>query len=204
MLIQHGGRRPRIDPSAWIASTAVLSGDVRLGARARVLHGAVLTADGDTTLSVGRDCVVMEQAVLRASGRFPLSIGESCLVGPHAYLTGCSIGARTFVATGAMIFNGATLGESCVVTLGAKVHIDSELPAGTRVPMGHIAFGRPAQIYQPQQAQEVHELMDQMGFMDYVFGVQSHDRDRGRVMEEAMTKYAAFLGAHHDDVIVDR
>jgi carbonic anhydrase/acetyltransferase-like protein (isoleucine patch superfamily) len=64
-------------------------------------------------------------------------------VGPHAYLTGCDVGARSFIATGAMVFNGSRMGEACVVALGGKVRIDSELPDETRVPMGFIAFGRP-------------------------------------------------------------
>jgi carbonic anhydrase/acetyltransferase-like protein (isoleucine patch superfamily) len=203
MLVQHGEYRPKVDSTAWVAPTAVVSGAVTIGARARVLHGAILTAEGDATLTVGSECVIMDQAVLRASGRFNLSLGASCLVGPHTYLTGCSVGPRTFVATGAMIFNGATLGEACVVTLDGKVHIDTDLPAGTRVPMGHIAYGRPGKVYRPDQALEVHELMDRLGFMDYVFGVKSHDRRRAEVMDEAMAKYARFLGSHHDDVILE-
>jgi hypothetical protein len=46
-------------------------------------------------------------------------------------------------------------------------------------------------------------LMDRLGFMDYVFGVKSHDRRRAEVMDEAMAKYARFLGSHHDDVILE-
>jgi carbonic anhydrase/acetyltransferase-like protein (isoleucine patch superfamily) len=202
MQIQHAGHSPNIDPSAWIAPTAVISGAVTLEPGARVLHGAILTAEGDATLTVGTECVIMEQAVLRASGRFNLALGASCLVGPHAYLTGCSVGPRTFIATGAMIFNGATLGEACVVTLDGKVHIDTDLPAGTRVPMGHIAYGRPGVVYRPEQALEVHEAMDRLGFMDYVFGVDSHDRPRTDVMEEAISKYARFLESHRDDVVL--
>jgi carbonic anhydrase/acetyltransferase-like protein (isoleucine patch superfamily) len=203
MQIQHRGERPQVDETAWVAPTAVVSGAVTVGPRARIAHGAVVTAERDTTLTVGSDCVIMEQAVLRSAGRFDLSLGANCLVGPHAYLTGCSVRSRTFIATGGMVFNGASLGEACVVALDGKVHIDSDLPAGTRVPMGHIAFGRPADVYGPERAIEVHNLMDQLGFMDYVFGVESHDRPRGDVMDEAMTKYAHVLGAHRDDVIVD-
>ena len=202
MQIQHRGATPHVDATAWVAPTAVVSGAVTVGPRARILHGAVVTAERDTTLTIGPDCVIMEQAVLRASGRFNLSLGASCLVGPHAYLTGCSVGSQTFIATGAMVFNGASLGEACVVTLGGKVHIDTELPAGARVPMGHIAYGRPAVVYRPEQALEVHNQMDLLGFMDYVFGVESHDRPRGDVMDEAMAKYAHFLGSHRDDFIV--
>lgn len=126
----------------------------------------MLTAEGGATLGVGRECVVMEQAVLRASGRFSLSLGDHVLVGPHAYLSGCTVSHGCFVATGAMVFNGATLGEATTVALGAKVHIDSELPAGAYVPMAFIASGRPATVRPPDQAPEVHAELAEPGSTD--------------------------------------
>src|SRR5437763_11415647 len=89
MLVEHRGNRPDVDPSAWVAPNAVVSGAVSVGPGARILYGAVLTAEGGAELVLGRECVIMEHAVLRAAGRFPLRLGEHVLVGPHAYLTGC-------------------------------------------------------------------------------------------------------------------
>src|SRR5688572_19204500 len=120
MLIRHAGAMPRVDPTAWIAPTAALTGAVTVGPMTRIMHGAVVTAHGSAEVTIGRDCVVMEHAVLRAAGRFPLTIGDRCLVGPHAYLTGCTIGDRSFIATGAMVFNGARLGTACLVALDGK------------------------------------------------------------------------------------
>src|SRR5918999_2360123 len=62
MQIQHRGATPHVDATAWVAPTAVVSGAVTVGPRARILHGAVVTAEGDTTLTIGPDCVIMEQA----------------------------------------------------------------------------------------------------------------------------------------------
>lgn len=199
MLIEHRGRRPRVHPSAWVAPNATLSGAVTIGPDARVLYGAVLTAEGAAELTVGSECVIMEQAVLRAAGRFPLDLKAQVLVGPHAYLSGCTVGARTFIATGAMVFNGASLGDACVVALGGTVHIDTELPADTWVPMGHIAFGRPGHIYSPNDAPVVHEQLGRLSFMRYVFGVDTDGRTRSDIMAEAMAKYTQALGAHAGD-----
>lgn len=55
MLVEHEGRAPEVDPLAWVAPSAVLSGAVSVGAGARVLHGAVLTAEGGAALAVGRE-----------------------------------------------------------------------------------------------------------------------------------------------------
>ena len=203
MLVEHRGFTPRIDPTAWIAPNAVVSGAVTIGPRTRVLHGVVLTADGRAPLTVGAECVIMEHAVLRATGRYPLTLGDRVLVGPHAHLSGCTIESRSFIATGAMIFNGARLGETCTVALGAKVHIDTELADGAFVPMGFIAYGRPGQIYPPEQAPLVHQELSRLGFMRYVFGIELDGKTRAEIMDDVMTRYCRALGAHRDDRVVD-
>lgn len=202
MFVEHRGRRPQVDSTAWVAPNATLSGAVRVGPGARILYGAVLTAEGDAELVVGSECVIMEQAVLRAAGRFSLALAEQILVGPHAYLSGCTVGPRTFIATGAMVFNGACLGEACVVALGGKVHVDTALAAGTWVPMGYIAFGQPGRVYPPDEAPAVHEQLGRLNFMRYVFGVDSAGKGRAEVMSEAMTKYARALGIHATDQVI--
>jgi gamma-carbonic anhydrase len=203
MLIEHRGSRPTIDPSAWIAPNAVVSGAVRIGARTRVLYGAVLTADGRVPLTVGAECVIMEQAVLRAAGRHPLTVGDRVLIGPHAHLSGCTIGARSFIATGAMIFNGARLGAACVVALGAKVHIATELAENTFVPMGFIAYGSPGRLYPPDQAPAVHDELMRLGFLNYVFGIELQGKTRSEMMDDVMTRYTRALAQHGDDRVID-
>jgi carbonic anhydrase/acetyltransferase-like protein (isoleucine patch superfamily) len=202
MIVEHAGHRPQIDPSAWVAPTAVISGAVTLGPGSCVLHGAVLTASGRAEIVVGSECVIMEQAVLRAAARFSLRIGDYSLVGPHAYATGCTVGACCFVATGATVFNGATLGDGCTVALAGKVHVDTDLPAGTFVPMGYIAFGRPGQLYSPDRAPEVHDQLNQLGFMRYVFGVEQAGKTRQDVMTEALSRYSRALRQSADDRVV--
>ena len=73
-----------IDPTAWIAPTAVVTGDVSLGPGVRVLHGAVLNGDRGPVM-LGEDVVVMENAVLSGRSEHPLVIGDAVLVGPHAH-----------------------------------------------------------------------------------------------------------------------
>ena len=76
-----------MDPDAYIAPTAVLSGQVWIGPGSCVLDGAVLAADGGP-VQVGANCVIMEHAVLRGTPRHPLTVGDHVLAGSHSYLTG--------------------------------------------------------------------------------------------------------------------
>ncbi len=84
MIYSSATKRPRIDQSAYVAPTAVVSGDVTIAAGCAVLHGAVIVAEG-APVEIGEGCVVMEHAVLRATTK-PLKLGERCVVAPHAYV----------------------------------------------------------------------------------------------------------------------
>jgi carbonic anhydrase/acetyltransferase-like protein (isoleucine patch superfamily) len=193
MIFSSGAARPKIHSSAYVAPTAVVSGDVTIAAGCAVLHGAVVTAEG-APITVGEGTVVMEHAVLKASGgsalSFPLKIGRHCLVGPHAYIVGATIGDGCFIASGAKVFNGACLEERSGVALGGIVHVKSRLTAGESVPMQHIAFGDPATIYAPDKAPEIHAKMN---FYADVFNLEPGDDVRARAAET----YSKFLRKVH-------
>ena len=151
MRIEHVGQRPMIDPSVVVAPTAVISGDVRVGAGTVVLAGAIITSQG-APVRLGQHCIVMEHAVIRGAGKYPCRLGNHVLVGPHAHIAGATVHGRAFLATGAAVFNGAVLEEGVVVAIKAVVHIATRCLAGTGVPIGHMAFGDPATIYAPHEA----------------------------------------------------
>jgi gamma-carbonic anhydrase len=60
VLIEHEGRRPRVARFAYVAPTAVVSGDVVVGEDCRVLFGAVLTAEGDGSIELGERFILIE------------------------------------------------------------------------------------------------------------------------------------------------
>jgi carbonic anhydrase/acetyltransferase-like protein (isoleucine patch superfamily) len=196
MEIRHRDSAPSIDPEAYVAPTAVLSGQVRVGPGSCVLHGAVLSADGGP-VDIGVNSVIMEHAVLRGTPRQPLTIGDHVLIGPHAYLTGCTIGDEVFIATGAMIFNGAQMGRASSVALGGAIHINCVVPPQTRVPIGWVAVGDPARLYPPGQVEEIRAGLEEAGgFLPFVFGTDPA-ADRSQQMQTAMSRYAGFLYRSH-------
>jgi carbonic anhydrase/acetyltransferase-like protein (isoleucine patch superfamily) len=202
MLLEHEGKRPRVDPSAYIAETATLCGDVRVGPHCRVLFGAVLTAEGGP-VELGKHVVVMENAVLRATRRNPLSIGDHCLVGPRASVSGARVDDEVFLATGSSIFNGAHLEPRCEVRINGTVHLRTRLPAGSTVPIGWVAVGNPARILPPSAHQEIWAIQRELDFPGYVFGLD-RDADGNCPMPELTRRYAAALAAHRRDRPVQR
>jgi len=197
MQIEHGGKRPHIHPSAWVAKSAVLSGEVTIGPHARVLHGAVLTADGGPVV-LGDYAIVMETAVLRGTKRHPLRIGKHVLIGPRAYLSGCTVEDCVFIATGAAIFNGAVIGEGAELRINATVHVNSLLAADATVPIGWVAVGRPARIFPPSAHEELWPIQRALDFPGTVFGL-ARPEPGASLMPALTRRYAKALLAHRDD-----
>src|SRR5215210_8992855 len=135
MLIEHRGKSPMVDPSAYVAPTAVLCGDVRVGPDSRVLFGAVLSAE-DGFVELGARCVVMENALLRGRSAYPVQLGDDVLVGPHAHVNGSVVGSGSFLATGVSLFPGSRLGRDVEVRINGVVHVNSVLADETMVPIG--------------------------------------------------------------------
>lgn len=123
-----------------MATTAVLCSAVVLGERARILHGAVLTAE-DGEVRTGADVVVMEHALVRGRASHPSVLGDAVLIGPHAHVNGATIEDEVFVATGAALFPGSGAGTGAELRIHSVLHVNSHLVPGTVVPIGWIAAG---------------------------------------------------------------
>ncbi len=199
MQFEHLGASPRIHPDAVIAPTAVISGDVTIGAGCQVLHGAVITAEGGP-ITLGDNVIVMENALVRASAAHPVHVGSHVLVGPMASVSGATIADEVFLATGTRVFNGARIGSHSEVRINAVVHLRTVLPAESVVPIGWVAVGDPAQLLPPEKHEEIWALQHELDFPGYVFGL---DRDTPDLMVQLAERYGASLARHRDDRRID-
>ena len=201
--IRHRGFAPSVHPGAYVAPTAVLSGQVSIGPGSCVLHGAVLAAEGGP-VQVGAGCVIMENAVLRGTVPHPLLIGDSVLAGPHTQLTGATACDEVFLAAGAMVLPGAHLGRAATVGLGAVVHVGAIVAPRARIPAGWVAVGDPARIYPPGEAEPIAAGLAEAGwsFVHYVLGADDAGGRRGQ-LQAALARYTAAMARHHrqDEVL---
>ena len=201
MLIEHRGVSPTLGKDVYVAPNAVISGDVTIGEGSGVMFGAVLTAEGGP-IRIGRNCVIMETAVLRGAPSAPLTLGDNVLVGPRAYLTGCTVGANAFLATGATVFNQATVGERAEVRINGVVHLKTRLPADAMVPIGWIAVGDPAEILPPDAHDRIWAIQKPLGFPKAVFGVDRPPEGES-LMPTIMPRYTRALRRHTGDRRLD-
>jgi carbonic anhydrase/acetyltransferase-like protein (isoleucine patch superfamily) len=193
MLIQHRGKAPQVHSSAYVAPTAVLCGAVRVGADARILFGAVLTAE-DGEVRVGDRTVVMENALVRGRAGHASIIGDDVLVGPHAHLNGAQVGDGCFLATGAALFPGSIVGAGAEVRIHGVVQVNTVLPPCEVVPIGWVAVGDPARIFPPGQHEQIWAIQESLDFPGTVYGLA-----RNTPATERMSRQAAWFASHLDD-----
>jgi len=197
MLVEHRGARPSVDPSAYVAPTAVLCGDVRVGAGTSILFGAVVTAE-DGQVTIGERCSIMENALLRGRAAHPVRIGDDVLVGPHAHVNGSEVGDRCFLATGSSLFPGSRLGRDAEVRVNGVVHVNTVLADGATVPIGWVAVGDPARILAPGQHEEIWRIQAALDFPGTVYGVPRETPAR-----ELMQRQSDWFAAHRADRIAE-
>ncbi|MCK6449520.1 MAG: gamma carbonic anhydrase family protein [Alphaproteobacteria bacterium] len=201
MLIEHRGAGPTLAKDVYIAPNAVVSGDVEIGEGSCVLFGAVLSAEGGP-IRIGRDCVIMENAVLRGAPEAPLTVGDNVLVGPRAYLTGCTVEAEAFLATGACVFNRAVVGRRAEVRINGTVHLRTRLAADATVPIGWVAVGDPARILPPEKHEEIWSVQKPLDFPRTVFGIDRPPEGQS-IMPTVMPRYTRALRRHLEDRRLD-
>jgi carbonic anhydrase/acetyltransferase-like protein (isoleucine patch superfamily) len=199
MLVEHAGKRPQIDPTAWIAPDATICGDVAIGAGSRVLHGARIIGESGGSIRVGRYCIIMENAVVRSSPRHACSIGDYCLVGPNAHVTGAKLEEEVFIATSAAIFHGAHLGHGSEVRVHGTVHLRTRLEPGATVPIGWVAVGDPARIFAPDRHDEIWAIQEPLNFPDWVYGF---DRNTPDLMQHVTRRLSEKLAGHAGDIVL--
>ena len=134
-----GGLEPQIDGSAFVAPSADLIGNVKVGAGASVWFGAVLRGDMEP-ITVGDGSNVQDGAVLHTDPGFPCTLEAQVTVGHRAIVHGATCEAGSLVGMGAVMLNGSRLGRGAVLGAGAL------LPEGREVPAGMLAVGVPAKV----------------------------------------------------------
>ncbi|MEV8350697.1 gamma carbonic anhydrase family protein [Streptomyces niveus] len=134
-----GGKEPAVDPTAFVAPTAVVLGEVTLAAGSSVWYHTVLRADGGPIV-IGADTNIQDNCTVHVDLGSPVTIGARVSVGHNAVLHGCTVEDDVLVGMGAAVLNGAHIGTGSLVAAQALV------PQGMRVPPGSLVAGVPAKV----------------------------------------------------------
>lgn len=133
-LIPFKGRTPRVHPTAFLAPTAVLIGDVEVGPESSIWFGAVLRGDHpDHGIRVGARCSIQDNCVLHVSAEGPTLVGDDVTVGHGAVFESCEIRRGALIGMNAVLLHHVVVGEESLVAAGSVVGTGTEVPPRTLV-----------------------------------------------------------------------
>ncbi|MGI9133213.1 MAG: gamma carbonic anhydrase family protein [Rhodoferax sp.] len=146
-IYELDGVAPRLAPTAWVADSAQVMGNVELADDASVWFGVVIRGDTET-IRIGKGSNIQDASVLHADLGKPLTIGSDVTVGHQAMLHGCTVGDGTLIGIGAVVLNGAKIGKGCIVGAGALVTEGKEFADGCMI------IGSPAKVVRELSAEQ--------------------------------------------------
>ena len=140
-LIEYEGRYPRVHPTAFLAPTAVLIGDVEVGAESSIWFGAVLRGDDPRFgIRVGARTSIQDNCILHVSARGATIVGDGVTVGHGAAFESCEIKRGALIGMNSVLLHGCVIGEEALVAALSVVPSNMQVPARTLV------AGAPAEI----------------------------------------------------------
>ena len=150
-LYQLDELKPSVHPSAWVAHSAQVMGDVVLAENTSVWFGVVIRGDM-STITVGKDTNIQDNSVLHTDRDMPLVIGEGVTVGHQVVLHGCTVGNNSLIGIGAVVLNGVKIGNNCLVGAGALVTEGKEFLDGSMI------IGSPAKAVRMLSPEQIEGL----------------------------------------------
>ena len=154
---------PAIAPTAWVADSAQVIGNVELGEGASVWFGAVLRGDNER-LTVGPGSNIQDGAMVHSDRGFPVTLGANVTVGHLVTLHGCTVGDGSLIGIQAVVLNGAKIGRNCLVGAGSLVTEGKEFPDGSMI------MGTPAKVVRQLAPEQIAAM--QRGAPHYVANAQ--------------------------------
>lgn len=140
-IIPFNGKTPKIHATAFVAPTAVLIGDVEVGAESSIWFGAVLRGDNpDHGIRVGARTSIQDNCVIHVSARGATIVGDDVTVGHGAVFESCVIGNGALIGMNSVLLHGCTIGEQSLVAALSVV------PTGMDVPPRTLVAGSPAKV----------------------------------------------------------
>ncbi|MBI1823094.1 MAG: gamma carbonic anhydrase family protein [Nitrospirae bacterium] len=148
MMIRYRGILPKLPSSVFVATGAIIIGDVELGENASVWFNTVIRADVHY-IRIGANTNIQDLSMLHVTRKtHPLVVGNDVTIGHRVILHGCTVGNLCLIGMGAIIMDGAVIEEGALIGAGSIV---SE---GCVIPAGMLAFGVPAKPKRPLTSEE--------------------------------------------------
>ena len=147
-----GGKAPRLHESVFAVDSALVIGDVEIGADSSLWFGTIVRGDVNA-IHVGARTNVQDHSVIHVTSRtHPTWVGDEVTLGHRVTLHGCTVKDRCIIGIGAIVLDGAVVGEESMVAAGTLV------PPGMVVPPRTLVMGSPAKVKRALTPEELAHL----------------------------------------------
>jgi carbonic anhydrase/acetyltransferase-like protein (isoleucine patch superfamily) len=129
----------KIHPTAFIAPTAAVMGDVTVGENASLWYHTVVRGDM-APIIIGSDSNIQDGTIVHVDEEVPCTVGQRVAVGHRVILHGCTVADDCLIGMGSVLLNGVTVGAGSVIAAGAVI------PEGMQIPPKSLVMGVPGRI----------------------------------------------------------
>jgi carbonic anhydrase/acetyltransferase-like protein (isoleucine patch superfamily) len=160
---------PQIDPTCYVAPNATVVGQVTLARGASIWFNAVVRGDM-ALITIGEETNVQDLSMVHVDYDTPTVIGKRVVVGHRAIIHGATVGDDCIIGMGAVLLNRSRVGNNCIVAAGAVVREDFIVPDGS------LAAGVPAVVKRPLTPEETERI--RRNAADYAARAQLYLQER--------------------------
>lgn len=142
---------PQVDPTGFVAESATVIGQVTIGRGASVWFGAVVRGDM-APITIGEESNIQDLSMVHVDYDTPTAIGSRVVVGHRVIVHGATVGDDCIIGMGAVLLNRSRVGANCIVAAGSVLREDFVVPEGS------LAAGVPAVVKRPLLPQELERI----------------------------------------------
>jgi carbonic anhydrase/acetyltransferase-like protein (isoleucine patch superfamily) len=128
-LYEMNGRKPEIGEGTWIAPSAEIIGDVRIGRNCYIGFGAIIRGDYGT-ITIGDESAIEEAVVIHARPMQRADIGYRVTVGHMALIHNATIRDWAVIGMHAVVTDYSEVGEWAIIAEHSLVKRKQVIPAG--------------------------------------------------------------------------
>ncbi len=138
-------------PGVRIAASAQVYGKVAIGRGSSLWPNAVLRAESQE-IRIGSLTNIQDFVMIHIGYDHPTVIGDFCSITHHATVHGATVGDDCLIGIGAVLMDGVVLGAGSIVAGG------SVLSEGSQFPQGSIVAGIPGKVIRSRDCSRANRM----------------------------------------------
>lgn len=152
MIYEFLGKSPRFDESVFVAPSADIIGDVKIGEESSIWFNVTIRGDVNW-IEIGSQTNIQDNTSVHVTNQTcPTKIGKQVTIGHNAMIHGCTIHDRVLVGIQSTVLDNAVIESDVILAAGSLV------PPGKRLESGYLYMGSPAKKSRKLTDEEIESI----------------------------------------------